>query len=640
MAELAGRWNPDNFIDIAGIPVPGLQVTVRLPGTTTPAVLYTNRFKAAFAPNPVTADSLGNLAFYADPGHYDLYIPGPPAATLSDVVVHPDPSFQLSSVEIDLGKEFGVVCDGSTLNDSQLAAAMAGTSNGDTLVFPPGICLVSLEFLYRAFRRYLGYGCTIRQADDANLLGLMVAEDWYNNSTVTGAPVWIEGLTFDGNAANNSSPTHCLVVMNWRSKIYHNTGQNCDGDPLHMTAHSRSGALITSTMVENEIKDFRTIDPIGGIGVHIVDSSHQKITDGQLHHCPALNGGVNAINTDTPAGWDFGEFHAYYQQQSSVVGAFGHSTSVHDAQLESWGEEGNASSYYPAMSFGLIGATGDVPFFDGATTNASTNFTSAAASFGAADVGKVIAAIGVPTGATISSVTNPTTVVLSAAATATAAGLAFTIKDRAVPGPLSHFSDIRMWRERDIPGHFHGLDLTAQTNSVVEAVAADNSYFGRGTTDDVGFVFDAQSGGELTVHGHNNIAVRTPLANRILKGNNVEYRDPGFVDEKIVTGNYTLVRSDAGRILSQATNDGTTKTITIPTHAAVPFSVNTRIRIYLAGWCILNVTPTSPALLVTPQSGSAPVAASFGTRALNSQGMLVELWQRSINEWVMTGDFL
>lgn len=60
---------------------------------------------------------------------------------------------------------------------------------------------------------------------------------------------------------------------------------------------------------------------------------------------------------------------------------------------------------------------------DGATTAASTTLTSATAAFTAADVGRPISGPGIPLGTTIASVTNGTTVVLSAAATATAAGV-------------------------------------------------------------------------------------------------------------------------------------------------------------------------------------------------------------------------
>lgn len=64
---------------------------------------------------------------------------------------------------------------------------------------------------------------------------------------------------------------------------------------------------------------------------------------------------------------------------------------------------------------------------DGATTNASATLTSATASFISADVGASVSGAGIPVGATISSVTNGTTVVLSATATATASNVTLTI---------------------------------------------------------------------------------------------------------------------------------------------------------------------------------------------------------------------
>lgn len=46
-----------------------------LPGTATPATLYTSRTKATPATNPVTTDAYGNLpATYADPGLYDYEV--------------------------------------------------------------------------------------------------------------------------------------------------------------------------------------------------------------------------------------------------------------------------------------------------------------------------------------------------------------------------------------------------------------------------------------------------------------------------------------------------------------------------------------------------------------------------------------
>lgn len=66
---------------------------------------------------------------------------------------------------------------------------------------------------------------------------------------------------------------------------------------------------------------------------------------------------------------------------------------------------------------------------DGATTASSTTVTSATAGFTSDDVGAAISGGSIPAGATIASVTDASTVVISAAATATATGVTVTIDD-------------------------------------------------------------------------------------------------------------------------------------------------------------------------------------------------------------------
>ena len=79
-------------------------------------------------------------------------------------------------------------------------------------------------------------------------------------------------------------------------------------------------------------------------------------------------------------------------------------------------------------------------FTDGATTGASTTFTSATANFTGGDVGAAIRQIGsrglddalgtIPEGVTITAVTNSTTVTLSAPATRTGSGIRFLVGNR------------------------------------------------------------------------------------------------------------------------------------------------------------------------------------------------------------------
>jgi RHS repeat-associated protein len=73
--------------------------------------------------------------------------------------------------------------------------------------------------------------------------------------------------------------------------------------------------------------------------------------------------------------------------------------------------------------------TGPRQVNDAVTTNASTTITSAAASFGAADVGVKIAGTTIPAGATITAINSPTSAQLSAPATATASNVTVTVND-------------------------------------------------------------------------------------------------------------------------------------------------------------------------------------------------------------------
>jgi hypothetical protein len=97
-------------------------------------------------------------------------------------------------------------------------------------------------------------------------------------------------------------------------------------------------------------------------------------------------------------------------------------------KLASW-ELAAAVDELLVATFGVQAKTEDASFTvaDGATTNASPTVTSATAGFSSVDVGRRISGAGIPALATILSVTNATTIVLSANATATAAGVTLTI---------------------------------------------------------------------------------------------------------------------------------------------------------------------------------------------------------------------
>jgi hypothetical protein len=79
---------------------------------------------------------------------------------------------------------------------------------------------------------------------------------------------------------------------------------------------------------------------------------------------------------------------------------------------------------------GQYGPAGTRTVTDGATTSGSATITSATGAFTQGDVGAAVSGAGIPAGTTIASVTNGTTAVMSANATATATGVSVTVVDQ------------------------------------------------------------------------------------------------------------------------------------------------------------------------------------------------------------------
>lgn len=84
---LAGQYGPEGLEFTDGRPARNALVTIRhIDGTM--ATLYLDKDKATAGPNPLHADGLGNVWFYAVPGEYRLVVNG---ATIPIAVpMHPD----------------------------------------------------------------------------------------------------------------------------------------------------------------------------------------------------------------------------------------------------------------------------------------------------------------------------------------------------------------------------------------------------------------------------------------------------------------------------------------------------------------------------------------------------------------------
>jgi len=105
----------------------------------------------------------------------------------------------------------------------------------------------------------------------------------------------------------------------------------------------------------------------------------------------------------------------------------------------------NAHAPFAQLSWPADQTVQGTTFTDG-VTNTDTSLTSATAAFVSTDVGLGITELVFPQGATIASVTNGTTVVLSAATTATATGVTITIA-RVHALSLDALLRLRMWTD-------------------------------------------------------------------------------------------------------------------------------------------------------------------------------------------------
>jgi len=242
-------------------------------------------------------------------------------------------------------------------------------------------------------------------------------------------------------------------------------------------------------------------------------------------------------------------------------------------------------------------------FGDGVSTSGSTTFTSATANFTGADVGATISQTTskgtlnvsgtIPSGATIVSVTNSTTVVLSAACTATGTGIPFLIGGRAPVSTQSMFTlyDTNGTTKRYefalgkytgiVPHEIQSNDVAVQSLLVKAA---------SGQTAEIFTVLkDGNATGALSITAAGLMAARfgSSLTNAGNTASNaVSITNNGTVAHSLYitrasgqTGDQVRINDNAGAVQSRFDKDGTfmTKVTTAPVDAQL---ANGEVAIY------------------------------------------------------------
>ncbi len=198
----------------------------------------------------------------------------------------------------------------------------------------------------------------------------------------------------------------------------------------------------------------------------------------------AMFGGVNTTgsgpytHTFTPG--DTSDDSLTVQVGVPAVGGTVHPKTAGGVAVTSW-ELACAAGEIATLNLDVVamnGHMGSRAVSDG-VLNSTTTVTSATAAFSQKDVGKPISATGIPAGATIASVTNSTTIILSAAATATASSVAVTIGKALATASYPASSVPLSFTGGTVTIGGSAVDVTSATVSVDMGKATDRRFLGR-----------------------------------------------------------------------------------------------------------------------------------------------------------------
>lgn len=247
--------------------------------------------------------------------------------------------------------DYGAVGDGIADDATAINAAIAASIAGGTVFFPQGTYKVGSFVKLRSGRRYMGEdrGVTIKQANGANLAGVLVSADWYDNATTIGLPLEICNLTVDGNRASNTT-SHGILLMNYRCHVHDIEVLDAPVDGVRITTANRGGSLVTSTAIENHIERVKVnwTSTDGGVGFRMEDSSGTKLSDGFLLDCIVANGTDGAV-IDAGTGWLVAGNHMYGQLHGGIQVYKGWDTRVTDNYVENFGKARAVGAFYAGI---------------------------------------------------------------------------------------------------------------------------------------------------------------------------------------------------------------------------------------------------------------------------------------------------
>jgi len=146
----------------------------------------------------------------------------------------------------------------------------------------------------------------------------------------------------------------------------------------------------------------------------------------------------------------------------------------------------------------------------------------------------------------------------------------------------------------------------------------------KNSNNDLDFVWVTSTPGDIT-----SVSAGTGLSGGGTSGDVTLSFDYGVGNQAIgnaQTASYTLILSDAGKMIT--INNASANSLTIPTNSSVAFPVNTRI----------DVIQTGAGQTTIAASGGVTLYSAGSKTKLTSQYSGASLWKQATDTWILIGD--
>lgn len=223
---------------------------------------------------------------------------------------------------------FGAVGDGVANDTAAFVSALA--SGKSLMLMPARVYLVdNLTLPDVTGLEIRGFGSTIKKRSGGDSHYLAASGNYLANLNYTQVPVRIENVIFDAAGLAENA----LILQSWNSDIMDVDCTGATHDGLLLTAKTRDGTALSSSLVNNRFKV--RCHGNGHYGFHCLDGTRNKATDGTIFPGSKFydNGGYG-IQVDAGAGWEIASARTYNNGGGIAFNGVGIGTRIHDCYID------------------------------------------------------------------------------------------------------------------------------------------------------------------------------------------------------------------------------------------------------------------------------------------------------------------